>query len=106
MWYDDYNAIVCDDTVDSVAAAVEEFSRYPRDPEIIRSSHLRLAQKMRQAFVDHLQMIFTSHGVKQDAAVYFRKNFFHKMRRSYVPDFEMIFGSSGNPQSGATASTK
>lgn len=92
IWYDDYNSIICHDTADSVAAAVDEFNRFPRDPEAIRGGHLRLAKKMRKRFIDHLQVIFTSHCVDVDAVAYFRENFFHKMRRSYKPDFQKIFG--------------
>ena len=92
IWYDEYNSIICDDNHDSVAAAVDEFNLRPRDPQVIRAGHLRLAKKMRDQFVEHLQVIFSTYGVALDAEAYFREHFFHKMRRSYKPDFQKVFG--------------
>ena len=91
FWYDEYNSITCEPTEDAVADAVEEFVRNPRNSEVIRERHIQISNKIRLVFINHLQDIFSRHGVLVDAAKFFRENFFHKMRRSYKPDFRKIF---------------
>jgi hypothetical protein len=92
LWYNDYNAIICDPTPEAVAASVEHFLRYPRDPERIRAMHVAQAAEFRARFVVRLQGIFDRFGVTEDAGRYFRETYMHKLRRSYRPDFEALFG--------------
>lgn len=92
VWYNSYNSIVCEDTPESVASAVEEFVLNPREPLIIRNGHLSLARHFRAKFIAVLALLFYEHGIYEiDAEEYFKQNFMHKLRKSHVPDFEKIF---------------
>ena len=93
VWYNEYNSIVCEDNEDSVAAAVQEFIKNPRDPEIIRNGHLSLSRHYRVKFIAVLSKLFYDHGIYDiDASKYFYDNFIHKLRRSYKPNLKEIFG--------------
>lgn len=91
VWYNEYNSIICDDTVDGVAEAVELIINRNCDPNLIRQMHIDLSFSYRAKFIEWLALIFDRHGVDMCAEIYFRENFFHKMRRSYAPKFDKIF---------------
>ena len=93
VWYNDYNSIIAEPTAESVALAVEDMVRWPRNPARVRQMHLDQATLYRQKFIATLEDIFARFGVTDiDAATYFKDTFFHKLRRSYVPKFNEIFG--------------
>lgn len=97
VWYNEYNSIVCEPTPDTVAFAVEEFVRNPRDPNRIRQQHIEQTQKYREKFINMLADVFDRFGVNEvNPSNYFEENFFHKLRKSYRPDFKEIFGSTIN----------
>ena len=91
FWYDDYNSIVCQDTEDAVASAVQIFIQNKRNPEIIRANHIALAKQQRAKFIKVLQQVFFENNIDINALVYFEDNFFNKMRNSCTPNFNQIF---------------
>lgn len=91
VWYNEYNAIICDDSAEDVARAVEYFNSHRCDPERIRSDYIEQSNGYRDRFINHLQQLFDQHGENVDAGDYFEQHFMHKMRRSYKPDFTDIF---------------
>jgi len=94
VWYNDYNAIICEPTEDAIAAAVNEFESRPRDPQKIRQMHIDQAKVYRRRFVTILDQILRQSGVVGvDAAEYFSEKFYHKLRTSHAPDFAKIFGA-------------
>lgn len=90
-WYNEYNSIVCDPNPDSVADAVDEFLKRPRDPLKIREMHIELSVFYRKKFIELLRRTFKEYGVDLDPDSYFKENFFHKLRKSYKPNFDEIF---------------
>ncbi len=91
-WYNSYNSIVCEDDESAIANAVEYFVNNPKDPEIIRNTHITRANKLRVKFVSIISEIFEKHCVSEiDPMKFFTENYYHKMRTSYKPDFERIF---------------
>ena len=95
VWYDEYNSLIVNSDVDSVAEAVQFFVDNVRDPFIIRENHIKLAKKYRSKFVDLLESIVNSCGVNYiDAKKYFDNHYYHKMRNAYVPNLEHIFINS------------
>lgn len=93
VWYDDYNAIVCDDDEQSVADAVDFFLRNPRDPQTIRGRVIEQAKVFEKRFVTELDRVFKRFGeTDQDAGAYFRKNRVPNLRSSHKPNFDVIFG--------------
>lgn len=93
VWYNEYNAIICDPDPDAVADAVEEFKKRQPDPAAIRQMHIDIAQVHRKRFIAQLRRVFDRFGVTSvDAEHYFSEHFMHKMRKSYAPDFESLFG--------------
>lgn len=93
VWYNEYNSIVCEPNPDSVALAVEEFVRNPRDPYKIRQMHIEKSKEYRLRFIKMLSDIFNRFSVLDvDPVDYFEKTFFHKQYKSYKPDFKAIFG--------------
>lgn len=91
VWYNDYNSIICEDTEQSVANAVEQFVGYTRDANIIRNMHITQSLTYRKRFISILQDLFKRKDIKVDAYTYFKQHFFNKMRVSYTPDFNSIF---------------
>ena len=91
FWYDDYNSIVCQDTEEAVASAVQIFLQNKRDPELIRSNHIALSKQQRARFAKVLQQVFFKHDININAFNYFKENFTNKMRESYTPNFDKIF---------------
>jgi glycosyltransferase involved in cell wall biosynthesis len=91
FWYDDYNSIVCNDTEEAVASAVQIFLQNKRDPELIRSNHIALSKQQRARFAKVLQQVFFKHDININAFNYFKENFANKMRESYTPNFDKIF---------------
>ena len=91
FWYDDYNSIVCQDTEEAVASAVQIFLQNKRDPELIRSNHIALSKQQRARFTKVLQQVFFKHDININAFNYFKENFTNKMRESYTPNFDKIF---------------
>ncbi|NJL20895.1 MAG: tetratricopeptide repeat protein [Leptolyngbyaceae cyanobacterium SM1_3_5] len=80
VWYNDYNSVICQPTVEGVAAAVEEFVRNPRDPQKVHQMHTEQAERHRLKFIKLLADIFKRFDVNDvDSVAYFREGFFHKM---------------------------
>jgi glycosyltransferase involved in cell wall biosynthesis len=91
-WYNEYNSIITEPTPDHIFAAVEEFKRHPRNPEIIRQMHIDQAALYRNNFVLMLFEVFKKTGVNDiDPFAYFKETYFHKLRKSYKPNFSEIF---------------
>lgn len=92
VWYNDYNAIICEADENSVSVAVDFFVKNPRDPEKIRNMHIAQANKYRQKFIQAIELIFQRFEVTEvDAYSFFGQNFMHKLRKSYKPNFQDIF---------------
>ena len=67
VWYDDYNAVVVEPTVDAVHDAVAELKRSPRDPSRIRRAYLARARVFEDRFArDVLGPIFVKFDVELD----------------------------------------
>lgn len=90
-WYDDYNSIICNDTEEDIANAVNFFSNNKRDPEIIRSNHIQLSAKQRTEFAKVLQQVFFKYDMNVNSFKYFKDNFMNKMRESCTPAFDKFF---------------
>jgi len=58
FWYDDYNSIICDADPDSVLSAVNELLNDPRDPKLIRESHIKKMYMHRQKFIERVYKPF------------------------------------------------
>jgi len=78
VWFDERNAILCDDAPAAVAAAVAEWrTRWDRgdvDPVSIRSDCLRRIMEFREQFVRTLQELFDDMGIQVAA-----KSVFHDL---------------------------
>lgn len=94
VWYNDYNAQLCEADPQSVADAVQRMKSLRRKPERIRAMHLQQAETYRRNFIELLAMIFRECDVREDADDYFRKNFQHKMLSAIEPPFDVLFGRS------------
>ena len=90
VWYDSYNSVICEDTEESVAEAVNFFMNNKREPEVIRDTHIALAKQQRTKFIEVLQQIFSKNEVNINATVYYKNNFINKMRTSTTPNFSKI----------------
>ena len=91
FWYDNYNSIICEDTEDSVAEAVNYFLKNKRDPEIIRSRHIEKASQQRSLFIQVLQKTFFDYDISLNASEYYKKHFINKLKKIYKPDYNKIF---------------
>lgn len=60
FWYDDYNSVVCDPDPDSVLEAVKTLLKEPRNPRVIRESHIKKMFMHRQKFADFILKPFLS----------------------------------------------
>ena len=91
IWYNSYNSIICDANPESVAQAVVRLSSYNRDPERIRSMHIKLANQLRMNFIKILNKIFERAKESESADEVFKLKFKHKLLTSEKPDFDTIF---------------
>lgn len=91
VWYNEYNSIICEPTVESVAAAVHKIIDEPRDPEIIRADHISQAKIYRSKFINALGEVFDRFSVDLNPEQYFHETYMHKLREAYKPNFQSIF---------------
>lgn len=86
-WLNEYNAIECAPTVDSVLAAVEQMKQSPRDPNLIREMHIAQANQQRLAFVDLLRTIFKKAGIhSENAEAVFKQRFADRIINGVKPE--------------------
>lgn len=68
VWYNSYNSIIVEQNEESVAEAVKEFMKNPRDPWKIRNDYLQQAEIFKNRFSDDvLGPILKSHSIKLDS---------------------------------------
>jgi glycosyltransferase involved in cell wall biosynthesis len=97
VWYNEYNSIICEDTPDSVAAAVEKLKVTPRNPERIRMMHIDQQNLYRRVFIRILDSVFKRFHVELNASQFFKENYIHKLRGSMKPLFDDLFPRSPIP---------
>lgn len=96
FWYDEYNSLVVEPLPEAVRDAVEFFVSNPRDPEIIRNNHIKLATEQKEKFISMFRDILSDNGIDYiDPSKYFFANYFHKMRVSYDVNVESVFNTHG-----------
>lgn len=92
VWYNDYNAIICDSNPEAVAEAVLRLGSLGRNREKVRSMHIQQSQYFRRNFIRMMQEVLELVSDNSiDVSEYVVKNFKHKLLTSETPDFESIF---------------
>jgi len=92
LWYNEYNAIICEPTETAVAAAVDALNKDPRDPYIIHEMHVMQADRYRQKFISAVQDIFDLYSVPEDAhTVLYKSDLIWRLRDSRSSDFDALF---------------
>jgi glycosyltransferase involved in cell wall biosynthesis len=83
IWYNQKNSIICQPDPNAIAESVEFFIKNPPNPMTIRNEHIRKSKEHRKVFICMLQSIFDRFNIKENALLFFERNFFHKMEKFY-----------------------
>ena len=75
VWYEDFNSILCEDTPEAVAAAVELANATDWDSYAIRKAHIAQATQYRHEFLVILQDVLNKLAPPLDAQEVFNNNF-------------------------------